>query len=62
MSIEKRTAVTPAKPVPAGKLRLFGLVVNHATDPITGTELNMVRWGGTVKALPYDDDELIVVD
>ncbi|WP_406260167.1 hypothetical protein OIA45_19175 [Streptomyces chartreusis] len=62
MSIEKRTAVTPAKPVPPGKLRLFGLVVNHATDPISGAELNMVMWDGTEKALPYDDDELAIVD
>lgn len=62
MSIEKRTAVTPAKPVPAGKLRPFGLVVNHATDLITGAELNMVRWDGTEKALPYDDDELAIAD
>ncbi|UQA93786.1 hypothetical protein [Streptomyces halobius] len=62
MSLEKRTPVTPAKPVPAGKLRLFGQVVSHATDPITGADLNMVRWDGALKALPYDDDELAIVD
>ncbi|MEN8656302.1 hypothetical protein ABCR94_38460 [Streptomyces sp. 21So2-11] len=62
MSLEMRTAVTPAKPVPTGKLRPFGQVVNHATDPMTGERLNMVRWDGAPKALPYYDDELAIVD
>lgn len=62
MSLAMRTAVTPIKPAPEGNLRLFGQVVNHAADPITGEELNMVRWDGAWKALPYYDDELAIVD
>ncbi|MGB8946506.1 MAG: hypothetical protein WCD21_40670 [Streptomyces sp.] len=62
MSLATRTAVTPVKPALEGKLRLFGQVVNHAADPITGEELNMVHWDGAPKALPYYDDELAIVD
>ncbi|MCX4666558.1 hypothetical protein OG453_07720 [Streptomyces sp. NBC_01381] len=57
-----RTSVTPVKPTPGGKLRLYGQVTSHARDPLTGEELNMVLWDGAVKPLPYYDDELAIAD
>ncbi|WP_327356422.1 hypothetical protein [Streptomyces sp. NBC_01304] len=62
MSLAMRTAVTPVKSAPTGGLRVCGHVVNHAHDPITGEELNMVQWDGAPKPLAYHDDELAITD
>ncbi|MGW0731890.1 hypothetical protein [Streptomyces sp. NPDC002851] len=60
--LDEQTFVTPAKPVPGGKLRPVGRVTSHVRDSLTGEQLNMVLWVGAVKALPYDDDELAIAD
>ncbi|MGF0177295.1 hypothetical protein ACQF36_44660 [Streptomyces sp. Marseille-Q5077] len=54
--------VTLARPIPEGMLRPFGQVTGHATDPFTGKRQVMVLWPGALKSLPYDPDELTLVD
>lgn len=59
---EKHTGVTLARPTPKGLLRPFGEVRGHATDPISGRRLVMVQWPGAPKPLPYEPDELAIVN
>ncbi|MFI6089573.1 hypothetical protein [Streptomyces sp. NPDC051218] len=59
---KRYTGVTLAQPAPKGLLRPFGEVRGHATDPLSGKRLVMVQWPGAPKPLPYEPDELAIID
>ncbi|MEV0445519.1 hypothetical protein AB0I84_08870 [Streptomyces spectabilis] len=62
MILTEGTVVTPAHSIPRGEFRPFGRVVGHATAPLTGERLTLVRWDGLMKPLAYADHELAIAD
>ncbi|MFD3511897.1 hypothetical protein [Streptomyces sp. NPDC058657] len=62
MSFEKDDHVTTTSPIPADKLRPFGVVTGRGTCPFSGEELVMVRWGGSQRATAHQPNKLVHVD
>jgi hypothetical protein len=62
MEFQKGEHVTPRKPPPPGRLRLFGRVTGWATCPFQGARLIRVRWPGTGRDTVHEPEELAHVD